>query len=530
MKLYNWTKYLSFLLLAVVFYACANVRTPKGGPDDKTPPAVLSHSPENFSIQFQSKQIVMEFDEWIQLNDINNQLLVSPPMDPSPVVTLKKKSVIVQLPGDLLPNTTYSLSFGEGIQDYRASNPASGLRYVFSTGDQLDSLHFNGQVVDAFSGQPLEAVKVMLYDLPEDSIVTKEKPLYFGVTDENGQFDIGYLREGTFKCFALLDENANYTLDEGESHGWTADIQPVQPDSSLEQIFRIHAPDTDLQLLSDYESDSTGFLKMAFARRSESISVEPLSTYQGQFSWPEDQDSAYFWLTEGSPGRNLELKVSDGELVLDTIEIDWFSDLPDRILKIESSVKGKMLRDEAITFSSTRVLTGVDPSKISFEVDSIPMEFSVEIDSDQMAATLSAKLADDRKYSMLLLPGALISREGWTNDTLEVKVATHDAEHYGNLDFSVSGLPDGKHILQFVNGENEVAFEYVTTQDTTFSMNRIPPETFTLRAIHDTNHNDEWDGGDYWNDVQPEKVLHYASKIQIRSNWDQLIEWRIIGQ
>ena len=530
LKLSNWIKYLSIIIFTLVLFACANVRTPTGGPDDKMPPEVINSFPENYSTHFRSKQIVIDFDEWVQLNDINNQLLSSPPMDPDPVITLKKKSVIVELPDKLLPNTTYSLSFGEGIENYKASIPAKGLKYVFSTGLELDSLHFNGQVVDAYSAKPMKDVKVMLYELLNDSVVTEEKPLYLGITDENGQFDIGYLTSGSFKCFALLDENASYTLDDGESHGWLTNISPVLPDSSLETTIRINSRDSEIQLLSDYESDSTGFVKMAFALRSEEIKIEPISSHKGEFSWPQTQDSAYFWMTEGEHLRNLELMISDGELVLDTIEIDWFNDLPSRTIELNSSVKGKMMRDELISFSSTRILTKIDPGKVNLAEDSLNLGFSIKIDESQTSATLLANLMDDRKYSIQLLPGAITSREGWINDTLDITVSTYEAEHYGNLDFSVSGLPYGKHILQFVDDKDEVVFEYSASQDTAFSMNRVPPKTYTVRAIQDLNDNGKWDGGDYWNDIQPEKVLHYASKIQIRSNWDQLVEWRIISQ
>jgi hypothetical protein len=530
LRSYNWIKYLTTIALALVIIACANVRTPTGGPDDKTAPVVLQYSPANFSTQFGSRQIIVEFDEWIQLNDINNQLIVSPPMDPAPIVTLKKKSIIVQLSDDLLENTTYSLSFGEGVEDYRASNAASGLRYVFSTGDALDSLHFDGKVVDAFSGKPMEDVKVMLYNELADSIVTLEKPLYFGITDEEGKFDIDYLKSGNFKCFALFDENANYLLDDGESHGWTEVITPVVPDSSMDMTIRIHSPESKIQLLSDYESDSTGFVKMDFAFRSPSISVSPIDpTNSGQFSWPESQDSAYFWMTQGTPANNLELKISDGELVLDTIEIDWFSALPTRALSIKSNVKGKIQRDEGLNFSGSRILTQLDPSKLSFEADSTPVPFTIEIDESFTQVDLKTQLNDDQKYKLLMLPGAITSREGWTNDTLDIAFGTQAADYYGNLDFSVSGLPDGKHILQFLNARDEVIYEFTTSQDTSFSISRVPPETFTLRSIQDLNDNDKWDSGDYWTDQQPERVLHYAAKIQVRSNWDQLIEWRIIS-
>ena len=471
----------------------------------------------------------MEFDEWIQLNDINNQLIVSPPMDPAPKVTLKKKSIIVELSESLLENTTYSLSFGEGVEDYRASNPASELRYVFSTGDALDSLHFDGKVVDAFSGKPMEDVKVMLYDEPADSVVTKEKPLYFGITDKEGNFEIDYLKSGNFKCFALLDDNANYLLDDGESHGWTEIITPVVPDSSMDMIIRIHSPESNIQLLTDYESDSTGFVKMAFAYRGPSISVLPVDpSNAGQYSWPKSQDSAYFWMTKGEPANNLELKISDGDLVLDTIEIDWFSALPTRALPLKSNAKGKIRRDEGLNFSSSRILTQIDPSKLSFESDSTPVPFTIEIDESSTQVDLKTQLVDDQKYKLLMLPGAITSREGWTNDTLDISFSTQATDYYGNLDFSVVGLPDGKHILQFLNARDEVTYEFTMSQDTSFSISRVPPETFTLRAIQDLNDNDEWDGGDYWSDQQPEKVLHYAAKIQVRSNWDHLIEWRII--
>jgi hypothetical protein len=269
---------------------------------------------------------------------------------------------------------------------------------------------------------------------------------------------------------------------------------------------------------------------MAFALRSEEIKIEPISSHKGEFSWPQAQDSAYFWMTEGEHLRNLELMISDGELVLDTIEIDWFNNLPNRTIELNSSVKGKMMRDELISFSSTRILTKVDPGKVNLAEDSLNLAFSIKIDEPQTSATLLANLMDDRKYSIQLLPGAITSREGWVNDTLNITVSTYEAEHYGNLDFSVSGLPYGKNILQFVDDKDEVVFEYPASQDTAFSINRVPPKTYTVRAIQDLNDNGKWDGGDYWNDLQPEKVLHYAAKIQIRSNWDQLIEWRIISQ
>lgn len=527
-----WIKYISFVAIIAVFAACANVKTPTGGPDDKTPPQVLNFTPDNFSTNFASRRIVMQFDEWIQLKDVASQLIVSPPMDPPPKVTLKKKSVIVELPETLHDNTTYSISFGEGIVDYRASNPASDLRYVFSTGDELDSLHLNGLVIDAFSGEPVKDVKIMLYDQLEDSVVTLEKPLYFGMTDEEGKFDIDYLRGGDFKCFALIDDNANYLLDESESHGWIGgSVSPLMKDSLSGFKIRMSVPESTTQFLEDYESDSSGFVTLAFTKRSDQIKVEPVdAARQGEFLWAENQDSALFWLTSGAPSNEILLKISDGDEVLDTIEIEQFADLPSRFIKLDFSARGKIARDQDLSFESTRILKDIDQSKVKCFRDSLDHACQLKISKGLRSVTIDMQLADNQKYRLELLPGAVTSREGWTNDSLEVSFSTHETKYYGNLDFSVSGLPMGQNIVQFIDSKDKITYEFVLQSDTSFRLNRVLPETFRIRAIHDLNGNGKWDAGDYWSDVQPENVLHYVSTAQMRSNWDQIIEWRIISQ
>ena len=59
------------------FMRCANVVSPSGGPKDTIPPVVLSAMPENQSTNFQGKEIHITFDEYVVLNNPNNNIFIS---------------------------------------------------------------------------------------------------------------------------------------------------------------------------------------------------------------------------------------------------------------------------------------------------------------------------------------------------------------------------------------------------------------------------------------------------------------------
>ena len=78
-----------FFLIAVVLAAlqCARRGTPTGGPKDTTPPVLLKAEPENLTTEFKAKKIKLYFDEYIKLEDVQNQLIVSPPLKYNPEVS-----------------------------------------------------------------------------------------------------------------------------------------------------------------------------------------------------------------------------------------------------------------------------------------------------------------------------------------------------------------------------------------------------------------------------------------------------------
>ena len=207
--------YFLFILFFLGITNCAKMGSLTGGPKDEDPPRVVESSPENYSLQFDRDKIEITFDEFIQLDNVNQQLVVSPPLSKKPVVRLKNKTLLIELEEDLRENTTYTLNFGGAIKDNNEGNPLTNFEFVFSTGDYLDSLTIGGTLLNAFDLKPSEEpVMVMLYDDLSDSVVFKDIPVYVGKSEKDGSYRINNLKADTFKLFALKDVNNNFLFDQ----------------------------------------------------------------------------------------------------------------------------------------------------------------------------------------------------------------------------------------------------------------------------------------------------------------------------
>lgn len=214
-------EWFGIMVVALCIYACANRGYPEGGPKDETPPQVVEEVPLSYTTNFKAKRVNIYFDEFVQLNDINNKFIFSPPMKKDPKVSLKGKYVQVAIPDSLRENTTYSLDFADAIVDNNESNPLGFYRYVFSTGERIDTLELGGTVVNAESYEPVLGVLVALYEKSGDSIPLKELPDYIARTDSSGNFRLTNLREGHYRVMAIEDANRDkmYT-PESEMFAW----------------------------------------------------------------------------------------------------------------------------------------------------------------------------------------------------------------------------------------------------------------------------------------------------------------------
>ncbi len=140
------SRYFFPVLIVLVCWGCAQQGSPAGGPRDEDPPVVLESDPPNYSIHFDAKKIEIKFDEYIVLDNVNQELIVSPPMEEQPEVKLKKRTLVIEFEEELKPYTTYTFNFGSAIKDLHEGNILMNFEYVFSTGDVLDSLSVRGTI------------------------------------------------------------------------------------------------------------------------------------------------------------------------------------------------------------------------------------------------------------------------------------------------------------------------------------------------------------------------------------------------
>jgi len=180
LKINGFNKSASILVLSILG-SCATVVTPSGGPKDIQPPQVVESDPENFSINFASKKIEIKFDEFIKLQNIGKNVIISPPLSEKPSFLVKGKSLIIELEEELLPATTYNFNLGNSIIDITESNAIPNFQYVFSTGTFIDSLQVSGKVEDAYERKSEDEVIVILYEcdeMPTEKHLEKSGPLH----------------------------------------------------------------------------------------------------------------------------------------------------------------------------------------------------------------------------------------------------------------------------------------------------------------------------------------------------------------
>ena len=183
--------------------SCAVIVPPGGGPRDSLPPVLVSAFPEDSTVNFHSKNILLTFDEYIQVQDIFNNLIVSPVAKSIPNIKGKLREVSIELKDTLEPNTTYSLDFGKAIQDVNENNPVSNFRYVFSTGDHLDTDSITGRVMMAEDGAIDSTLFVVLYRDLSDTAVLKNSPRYYTRLDSLGRFAFHFLPKEDYHLFAV---------------------------------------------------------------------------------------------------------------------------------------------------------------------------------------------------------------------------------------------------------------------------------------------------------------------------------------
>lgn len=516
---------LLFLLLGLAIVGCAKRGTITGGAKDTIAPVLQLSEPRNGSVNFKGKTIKLYFDEYVKLKDVNKQLVVSPPMASTPDITptVASKFISIRLTDTLKENTTYSLNFGQSIQDNNEGNPVSQFKYVFSTGSYIDSLKIEGTIQDALETKTDNFVNVMLYEMDEeynDSIIYKEKPRYVTNTlDSLSTFRIENIKAGKYLLVALKDVVANYKFDpKKDKLGFYS--EPITIPTAQRYALKLSKQIPSFKALKPTQA-AGGRLIMGYEGDPRNIKAtlkngdEMLPSIVTQMP---DKDSVQVWF---KPVKADSIAVS---VVKDNFAKDFFVKLKSQktdSLSISPSINGTIHPRQEFSLKSVTPLVKIDTTRITvLDLNNKAVPFKTEYDAFLQQLKFRFNREPEQKYAISVLPGALTDLFDKANDSLDYRLSTKQSSEYGNLIINLKNVKQFPVMVQLTDEIGKVLAEEYSESASTVEFLGLEPNKFVLRVIYDANKNRQWDPGNFLEKTQPEDVIYFGTPLEVRSNWD----------
>lgn len=382
---HNPLKYLLFIPAAAILAACASIGNPTGGPRDEDPPRFVKANPAPGSTNVSRDRITIDFNEIVNVKDAFTKVVVSPPSADVPRVSSLGKRVSVQFNDTLLPNTTYTIDFGNAIEDNNEGNKLQGFSYTFSTGAEIDTLRISGMVLGAKDLEPQQGILVGAYSNLSDTAFLKLPFQRVAKTDDRGRFTIRGLAPGNYRVFALADVDNDYHWANPEETLAFLDVT-VTPSATREEttdtIFNLKTGDVDTvtsrqrtlylpndlllrsfetgykpQYLEKYERIDSTRIFLKFGTLSDTLPSLRIIGGENLTDWytlerNERRDSLIFWMKPERLVRNDTLDIAVTYLRTDTLQqlsptTDTLRFLTQRPVVKKEKKKEKKKKDEA---------------------------------------------------------------------------------------------------------------------------------------------------------------------------------------
>jgi hypothetical protein len=562
-----------------ILCGCANIVPLEGGPKDLDPPQLDSlRSIRNYQTRFQKQDIVLAFNEWVELRDVFTQVIISPPLAKRPEIVRRKKTIQVLFDKDevLRDSATYVINFGQAIRDLTEGNVAP-IVFVFSTGDYIDSLSVEGTIVDAWTEKPMDKTLFMLYENTADSVVRTERPFYFALTDKDGKFKVSNVKSGNFKAVALNDLNLNYTFDsESEQIGFLDSLLALSGEldsSAVRQAAGGSQPPRDSLGLDSLQNDS---LEVDSLTQPPALRpVQPptpvvslrLFTQEKSLFLRSKETAKYGRVTLGFNQLPKEAKISFdsvGQVVFlenekDSVRLWYHHTIQDTTWRIfvqrdtsvdtvlvKSGLRTNFLNSAKLTTATK--LTG-QPLKLAPE-QPLSILFNHPLDSinatnirlleDTSESVVQPRLRIDSlarrsflveypwkegvAYQLQMLPGALTDIYGLNNaDTILQKASAALRKDFGSLTLKAVGLDSAKaYVVQLLDKPDSPPVRIWTVANMPrfeVKLPLMPPGAYTVELIEDTDRNGRWTTGNYDLHRQPERFVRRKLE-ELRANWE----------
>lgn len=561
-------KSLSILLTALVLVGCANRGVgPQGGPRDSIPPMAVKSVPENGTVNFTGRRIEITFNEYIQLDNITANLLMSPPQQRPPDVKARGKRVLIQFADSLRDSTTYTIDFGDAICDYTEKNPMHGFSFGFSTGPTIDTLETTGVVLDAENLKPLKGIIVGIHDDLSDTAFTKHPFLRIARTDSVGFYRISNMRAGTYRLYAVDDVSRDYRLTPGEAVAFAEHtITVTAPDTAATDslvhgdTLYLFKPQQQRLYLQRTTRDERHRIRIAFSSAPDSLpTIRPLLDslrYNSYYS--KNNDTVTIWLLDSASIRPDSLYFEVCYRRTDSIyHLEWATDTVlarwraprlsakaqeaqerqrrNRRLGLKSNAKKNFEMYDTLHLIAAAPLALIREEAIHLyerkdkDTTLYPVSFTLApYDTLPLQLRFIATLEPGKKYELCLDSAALEDVYGVTHIKGSYPLTVKTPEDYSTIRVKVEPF-DPRMRIQVLNASGKVLREQSAEPDGAL-FRFLKPDTYYLRMYKDANGDGKWTTGSWEDKRQPEKVYTNSTKIQTKSNWDFEETWTYDAQ
>lgn len=535
---FNPLALLTLVITALIFQRCAQVVPLSGGERDTAAPKLEEAIPAQAATGFTSNVIILRFNEYVQIKDLKNQLLISPKLKTEPEFEAQGKKIKITLKKEeLLPNTTYKIYLGKAIADMTEGNTLNGFEYVFSTGNMIDSLKLNGNVKETFNCKAVPDLVVGLFNVSawNDSTVFKTEPDYITKTNTDGNFTFSYLPDKPFRIVAFSDKNKNKMYD-GEIEKVAFGDKPVDLRN-----------DTLIQLGLFQEEPAKTFLKKKIApffgaahliyNQKSVFTVNLLNPGQkeniteSRIGIEKDTITLFYHNITDTLGllvKNIRNNLTDTiklplpkNLIARKKSLGYNSNIGSGVLNITSSPQ--------ITFISQLDTIKVNRNKFHLQYlkDSALVSEPAQIAFlDMNKIVVKNKISEGITYKLKVDSAALYDVNERYNDSILLSFKRENKTDLGKLTLKLLLNKKQAYIVQLVNDkdvvikEHYLSFSLSSSNAASIDFTNVPPGSYYTKIIFDNNSDKKWNTGNYLSKKQAEEVFISSKQIKIVPDWD----------
>jgi uncharacterized protein (DUF2141 family) len=522
------------LIIAEMLLSCAQIVAPTGGKKDTLAPKLIKVFPINQSKEFRGKIIELQFDEYVSVDNIQQQLSITPNLEGTYETKILPKGARLTFDKPFKENTTYSFNFRNTFKDMNERNPAKNIRLVFSTGKYIDSLQVSGKVKNPLINKPMLDVSVGLYLYSDTLNPKKIKPYYFIKTDTSGIFNIENVAAGKYRIYAITDANSNLLYDEAkEIIGIIKDTITLK--NSLQNL-EINV--TKMEKIPNKvlkTRNTANYYYIEYNRGIKNVKINFSDKKDSLVYQQVDSRNVRIFNTNNNSTDTLKVKIS----VTDSLDRVFTHDQKikfkvkskkDDGVKEDFSMKVKPSNNEDIDlkeigykFTFTKPIKNYDLNKIEFLNDTLVRVPIAEKDVKWNAEKTEMKIQLDSKkpkeFVRVKIPKAtFVSVE---NDSTANFISIHpirDSENYGIIGGEIKNPKNKGFIVQLLDQQNEVIQKLDNVLKYQFTF--VKAGTYYVRLIVDENRNGRWDAGDLEKNVLPEEIKFAPDKIKLKQNFE----------